>query len=352
MANISFYPGPSRVYSNITEYIYEAYKDGYMSANHRSEQFMELSKATKATLRKRLKVPKDYKIAFVSSATECWEIIGQSLALESTQHFYNGAFGEKWMKYTQKLVRNVSSCQFSIDEGLPVDQLDPTADLLCVTHNETSNGTFVRDATIKELSKARSSNQLIALDATSSMAGIGLPWKHGDIWYASVQKCFGLPAGLALLILSPSAVARALEVAEYDHYNSLLRVLENADKEQTHHTPNVLNIYLLQRTQELSQGIEHVEEKIVKRAKMWEDFVEERQSFKLLSCDHNLRSPTVLALRASEPEKIRELAGAAGFTLGSGYGDWKPVSFRVANFPALKRREIESLVNFFRKNFD
>ncbi|MEM9328793.1 MAG: aminotransferase class V-fold PLP-dependent enzyme, partial [Bacteroidota bacterium] len=283
--------------------------------------------------------------------TECWEIIAQSLAKESTQHFYSGAFGEKWKVYTQKLVKNVSMCQFGINEKLPVDQLDNSAEIICVTHNETSNGTCVNDKIMRKLAKARSGGQLLAYDATSSMAGVHLPWEHGDIWYASVQKCFGLPAGLALLVLSPAAVARAQEVGENHHYNSLLRILENAGKEQTHHTPNVLNIYLLKRTQELSQGIEHTEEKVMKRSRFWSEFVTDLKQFELLSADEDIRSHTVLAVRTAKPEKVRNMAAAAGFALGSGYGEWKPDSFRIANFPAIKRREIEALANFFRKNF-
>ncbi len=352
MANISFYPGPSRVYSNITEYIYEAYKDGYMSANHRSELFMDLSRETKAVLHKRLGIPKDYQITFVSSATECWEIIAQSLVTESSQHFYNGAFGEKWMDYTKELVKKVYSCQFSIDEQLPVKQLNKSADVVCVTHNETSNGTYISQKVMKQLAKARSDGQLLAFDATSSMAGIQLPWEQGDVWFASVQKCFGLPAGLALLVLGPSAVKRAEQIGERSHYNSLLRIMENASKEQTHHTPNVLNIYLLRRTQDLSQGIAHAEGKVLKRAAFWREFFEEYESFEFLSSEADVRSPTVMALRTSKPKKLIELAASAGFTLGKGYGTWKQESFRVANFPAIKRREIEALSNFFRKNFD
>jgi phosphoserine aminotransferase len=51
---------------------------------------------------------------------------------------------------------------------------------------------------------------LIAVDATSSMAGVELDWQSADIWFASVQKCFGLPAGMAVMVCSP----RALQYAE------------------------------------------------------------------------------------------------------------------------------------------
>ena len=351
MANISFYPGPSRVYSNVPEYIYEAHKDGILSINHRSDEFMSLARKAKKVLHEKLEIPDDYRILFMSSATESWEVIGQSLIRHKSQHFFNGAFGEKWCKYTELLGKEVSSHSFSMEETLPIDKLDQEADCICLTHCETSNGTYIPVDTLNVLSSQRNPDQLIAVDATSSMAGLRLPWDKADYWYASVQKCFGLPAGLGIAVLSPGAVNRAEELAEKKHYNSLLKILENEEKHQTHHTPNVLGIYLLYRTQDFSKPIHKVEEKLLNRQRYWTDFLSSFKSFDLLVQNPEVRSPTVLAVKAKKPEKVKELAKDAGFTLGNGYGPWKDSCFRIANFPAIKRREIEQLSSFLRKNF-
>ncbi|MEL7002780.1 MAG: aminotransferase class V-fold PLP-dependent enzyme, partial [Bacteroidota bacterium] len=61
------------------KYVKEAYNEGILSANHRSQSFMDLYKKTQDLLRAKLNVPEDYFIFFTSSATECWEIIAQSL---------------------------------------------------------------------------------------------------------------------------------------------------------------------------------------------------------------------------------------------------------------------------------
>ncbi len=74
---ISFYPGPSRVEDCIPEYVRDAYNQGVLSINHRSDEFMALTKATIQILKDRLNIPENYSVFFTSSATECWELIAQ-----------------------------------------------------------------------------------------------------------------------------------------------------------------------------------------------------------------------------------------------------------------------------------
>src|SRR5688572_15863826 len=99
----SFYPGPSRVHKEIPEYVKDAYKAGIMSINHRSDEFVKMSETTISLLKQKLNIPKNYTVFFTSSATECWEIIAQSLVTDRSYHIYNGAFGQKWFDYTKRL---------------------------------------------------------------------------------------------------------------------------------------------------------------------------------------------------------------------------------------------------------
>ncbi|MDW3195173.1 MAG: aminotransferase class V-fold PLP-dependent enzyme [Cytophagales bacterium] len=351
MANVTFYPGPSRVYSNVPEYIYEAHKDGIMTINHRSDAFMELAKQTKSVLHEKLGIPQDYRILFLSSATESWEVTAQSLTKNCSQHFYNGAFGKKWHQYADSILDHTLGTTFGLNSALPIQELSPEADCICLTHCETSNGTFISSVLLEELDKQRNPDQLVTIDATSSMGGLHLPWEKGDYWYASVQKCFGLPAGLGIAVVSPKAVKRAEEIGEKGHYNSLLRMLENEAKHQTHLTPNVLGIYLLYRTQEYSKTIDLVEEKLRKRFAYWIEFLEEFKEFTFLAENPLVRSPTVVAISSDHAQEVKKLSQEAGITLGNGYGDWKASSFRIANFPAIKRKEIELLSKFLRKQY-
>ena len=248
---ISFYPGPSRVHDEIPKYVKDAYKLGIMSINHRSPSFIKISEKTIALLKKKLNIPKDYTVFYTSSATECWEIIAQSLITEKSYHFYNGAFGQKWFDYTKRLRPQAEGIFFQVENVLdPAKSIFPNENaVICITQNETSNGTQVTNTLIRRIKK-NNPQHLIAIDATSSMGGIKLDFKTADIWFASVQKCFGLPAGLAVMLCSPRAKEKMNLIGETNHYNSLTAIDRMSQIGQTPFTPNVLGIYLLMRSVE------------------------------------------------------------------------------------------------------
>lgn len=346
---ITFYPGPSKVYPEIEHYLSDAYKSGILSVNHRSEPFMKMLKETIDTMKLKLEIPADYEIYFCSSATECWEIIAQSLVETKSLHVYNGAFGEKWMEYTQKIKPASDGLFFDLNAFPEISHIigDQESDLICLTHNETSNGTALPDSFFVELRKK--TEKVITVDATSSMAGVVFPWKEADVWYASVQKCFGLPAGLSVMVVSPKAVQQAEKIGERDHYNSLLFVRDNFLKYQTPYTPNALGIYLAGRVMDQVQMLSEISIQIKDRAKSWYQFLSEF-GFNVLVENEEVRSDTVIAV-SGEKEQIAAIKKGAkenGIMLGNGYGSWKETSFRIANFPAITLDEINQLKVFLK----
>jgi phosphoserine aminotransferase len=346
---ISFYPGPSRVHDDIPIYVKEAFKKGILSINHRSDEFMKISENTIGLLKKKLDIPKGYTVYYTSSATECWEIIAQSLITKKSYHLFNGSFGEKWFEYTKRICSGARNYVFDKDETLSPKKyrFGSGPGVICITQNETSNGTQVSSSIIREIKK-NNPGHLIAVDATSSMGGIALDFKAADIWFASVQKCFGLPAGLGLMVCSPEAVKQVKKINEKDHYNSLTFMTEMMDKWQTPFTPNVLNIYLLMRVLEDSKPIAAVNKKIVNRYDQWMEFMDSAEHMKHLIKNEAVHSLTVIPVTASAEfvTRIKKEAKQEGFLLGEGYGDLKNNTFRIANFPAIKKSEIEKLRKF------
>jgi phosphoserine aminotransferase len=346
---ISFYPGPSRVHDEIPKYVADAHEKGILSINHRSEGFMEISEETISLLKEKLNIPNDFTIFYTTSATECWEIIAQSLAAGRSYHVFNGSFGQKWYEYTKKIGSGVRSYPFEREELINPKKLrfGSEGGVICITQNETSNGTQVHDEAIRQV-KENNPDHLIAVDATSSMGGVMMNFNNADVWFASVQKCFGLPAGLGLMVCSPKAIARARAVDERDHYNSLMFMNDMMEKWQTPFTPNVLNIYLLMRVMRKAKPIEEVHAKITGRYYAWKEFFDERKSLKHLIRNEDAHSYTVIPVTADEKvlSKVKYKAMKKGILLGEGYGELKPVTFRIANFPALKKKEIRFLHDF------
>lgn len=346
---ISFYPGPSRVHEEIPEYVRDAYREGVLGINHRSEEFMKISENVVRLLKSKLHIPEDYTIFYTTSATECWEIVAQSVITEASFHIYNGAFGKKWYDYTRRLRAGAKSFLFDYNELIDVKKLrlGKKDGVICVTQNETSNGTQVSNGILQSLRERYPAN-LIAVDATSSMAGVFLDFRSADIWFASVQKCFGLPAGLGVMMCSPRAMEKAQENGENNHYNSLTFMAEMMTKWQTPFTPNVLNIYLLYRVLENTKDIEEVEKKVQERYRQWVDFFSSRETLRHLIINESVQSFTVIPVRAKEAlvTAIKSRAKKRGLLLGEGYGDLKSSTFRIANFPAIKKSEIKILKDF------
>jgi phosphoserine aminotransferase len=339
---MTFYPGPSKVYPQVAQYLQNAFAEGILSVNHRSEECMKITRGAIEGLHEKLNIPADYHVYFISSATEAWEIIAQSLTRRKSLHFYNGAFGEKWADYAEKLISEIERIPFELNELPDLQGFDNFNDVVCSTQNETSNGTQIKD--LRPFKKAFP-EAIIAVDATSSLAGIELNFNDGDVWFASVQKCFGLPAGMAIMICSPRAIERATEINDYKFYNSLLFIHANFQKFQTHYTPNVLNIYLLNKLMLDVANISVISETIKQRAIKWYDFFESN-GMKCLAQNPAIRSDTVITIEGSSEEiqAIKTLTKAQGVTIGNGYGSWKNTTFRIANFPAIEKSEIEALM--------
>lgn len=339
---MTFYPGPSKVYPQVAQYLQDAFAEGILSVNHRSEEGMKITRGAIEGLHQKLNIPPDYHVYFISSATEAWEIIAQSLTVQKSLHFYNGAFGEKWADYAEKLVTEIERKPFNLNELPDLQGFDNFKDIVCITQNETSNGTQIKD--LKAFRKAFP-EAIIAVDATSSLGGIALDFNDGDVWFASVQKCFGLPAGMAIMICSPLAIQRATEINDRKFYNSLLFIHDNFQKFQTHYTPNVLSIYLLDKIMLNVPNISIISENIKQRADKWYDFFDSK-GMKYLAHNPAIRSDTVITIEGTTEgiKAIKTLSKTHGITVGNGYGSWKNTTFRIANFPAIEDFEIETLM--------
>ena len=371
---MNFYPGPSKVYPSVKNWLQEAYKENILSIQHRSNTFMQMYENIVKKLQEKHNIPKEYLIIFTSSATECWHILNDTFGDNNfsklnAYHFYNGAFGKKWFEYRKSSYpKTTFGVEFGMNEELgdkffqQIPQNDYLPNLICLCQNETSNATQISPTTLSEIRQNRQ-NDFIFIDATSSWAGQELNFQEADVWFASVQKCFGLPAGLGIMALSPnlidfyqneiknsknkSAVIGVSTNNTHTRYNQLSFLIEKAKQFQTTYTPNVLNIYLLSKVMEYSPNISETSQKIEKRATDLYDFLETK-GFKLLIENKNIRSQTVLAIELNEPKLsfLKQQAQNANIILGNGYGKWKDTTWRIANFPQHTDAEFEVLKEF------
>lgn len=347
---LSFYPGPSKVYPEVLGFIQEAFQEGMVSINHRSPRFEKLLKATLDSLHEKWNIPADYRIYFISSATEAWEIVSQSLVEEKSMHLYNGAFGKKWAHYASQIHPESVSHAFDLQASLSdiSKNIDFSGiDTLCLVQSETSNGS---GQVIQRSDYALDPSSILAVDATSSMGGILLPWLEADVWLASVQKCLGIPAGLGLLICSPKALERAENLQKRAHYNDILLMEENRKLFQTHYTPNVLSIFVLHKLTQFLPNLTEIHAQTMEKSTRLAEFWDTQKGLDFLIKNPALRLPTVLALKGNptDIQNIKNICLQNQIELGNGYGEWKENTVRIANFPSHTSADFDQLFNTLR----
>lgn len=334
---LTFGPGPSQLTADTVDAIREIAVSGFLSSSHRGQWFKDVCKTAVEGLRCAFAIPDDYHLLFQPSATAAMELLLRNFVSTRSFHFVHGAFSQRFFETATEM--RIQALSFVGDPKCAIDwrnaSVPEDVDTLCVTHNETSTGLAWPQAELADLRKAFP-DRLLVVDATSSWGGTDHDWRVADAWFASVQKCLGMPAGLGVVTLSPKAleVATATEVAVPWNPVGWQRIPQLVDKMsqwQTPETPNMLAIALLARQMERwdhARVVSQTEEKarfIYRPTELWQPFV----------IDPAWRSKTVAHFLSDRADEIRGKAQRAGYQLGSGYGAYKKNGIRLANFPAL-----------------
>ena len=343
---INFYPGPSKIYPDVSKYFMEGLSSGLFSMNHRSNAFHELYSSFKNTVKSYFDIPSGYEVSTLSSATEAWEVINQSFSHLDFHHYFNGAFGEKWKDYNSLINNKVSSQLFNFDKVLDPSTIKDKEGVLCLTHNETSNGTFINDSILKKI-RHNNPKALIAIDSTSILGGYAFDFTNIDICFSSVQKCLGQPSGMAVIITSEKVKSYLNQTVL--HYNDLKSILKNSEKSETTHTPNISGIYNLYRTLQNIKPLNEISEQTLQRKQsIIKIGTESNLSF--ISSNPEISSPTVISINLSGRSfiEVETAALSKGLIIGKGYGKHKETSFRIANFPAHNSSEINILHSFLK----
>lgn len=358
MKKIFFTPGPTELYPVVHNEVVHALNSGICSINHRSTEFIDIYRHTDLQLRKLMSIPDGFLIMFLSSATECMDRLIQNCVAERSYHFVNGAFSERFYRTAVELRKEASSILVEHGHGFELEEVPDMhkPEMICITQNETSTGVCVPMEDIYSIRKAYP-DALIAIDIVTAAPFIRPDFRKIDAAFFSVQKGFGMPAGLGVLIANDRCIAKAHSLKDsgvpIGSFHNLISLAEYAGKYQNTETPNLLGIYLLGKVCEHLNSIGH--EKIAKetseKAEMLYDALEKSPHAAPLVRDKRVRSKTVIVVQAGERQaELRKLAYDAGYIVGSGYGKYKSSEIRIANFPMHLKEDVaalsEILVNF------
>lgn len=345
---ITFNPGPSQISPAIADDLAAIARSGLLSTSHRTERVREVVRAAVEGIHRAMGVPEDYAVVFQPSATAAMDLLLSNLTTSASHHFVHGAFSERFRRTAVELGRraDVHETEWGHAVRWRESTIADDVELVAVTHNETSTGLcWPRDELAALRDHLGEDGPLRAIDVTSSFGALRMDWTVADVWFGSVQKCLGLPAGLGLVVVGPRAQDRCRELAvSLPAWRSLPTLLDRIATHQTVETPNVLGIALLAR-QLARWDLPEIEEALLSRA-AWLEGASLGQGY--FVGDPAWRSPTVHTIRVDDPAAWRRRAVDHGMTIGGGYGPLKASTIRIANFPAHSQADLERLVGALR----
>ncbi len=348
---INFTPGPSQLFFTVEGHARQAFRDGIPSITHRSKQFEHIYQSVKDGLRALLGLPDSFHVAFTGSATEVWERSIENLVTEKSLHFVNGSFSARYFEVAKQLGRRPE--KYEVTEGLGFNEYAPqgTPELIALTHNETSTGVSLPLDFIHSF-RSIHPDALVVVDAVSSLPYPAFDYTKIDAVFFSVQKAFGLPAGLGVWLLNDRCVARAELLLAQGHtigsYHSIPSLVSLAKKNQTPETPNVLGIYLLSKVLEdfNRRGIQQIRKETEYKAALLYQALERTKVASPFVHNTAFRSNTVIVAQCDgHTETITKALAAQGMLPGDGYGKFKTTQLRFANFPTHSKEQYEHLVD-------
>ena len=353
-------PGPSENYFVVEEAIKEALKSKITAISHRSTAFKVIFEHTVLQLKELLQLPDDFSITFTGSANEIWERILQSCVEKESFHLVNGSFSKKFYQFAEQLHLMPSKYEVDFGKGFLVEYINVpnSAELIAVIQNETSSGV---QFSIENIAKIREKNKkkLIVVDAVSSLPYANLDFSIIDSVYFSVQKGFGVPAGLGVWIYNQKMIekAKSLETKgkSIGTYHSLLELDKYAQDNQTPETPNVLAIFVLGKVVEAmnKKGIETIRRETDYKAELLYHTLEKSNSLSPLVkiTEKSQRSKTVIVANVEKQTSsdVVNFLEKKGIVIGKGYGSFKDSQIRIANFPTHSKELMEQVADFIKQ---
>lgn len=347
-----FTVGPSQEYPRLREFLEQGLAEDIHSISHRSPRFVELFLSASHGVTSLLGAPDDRAVVFAGSATEWMERSLQNLSRERTLHFVSGHFAKRFYDFALEMGRDARKVDQHDDGSFSMSDVPAhfSPELIALTHNETSNGTQLSERFFADV-RAAFPDALIALDVVSSAPVVPQAFTAADVVFFSVQKGFGMPAGLGVALVSPRAVARASELRSAGQYtgffHSLPKLAEYAAKGNTVETPNVLGIYLLDRiVRDLAPRAATLADETAQKAALIREALARSNDIELEPIASEYLSQTVIVAKTPGGSKpIIDRLKAQGITIASGYGTRKDTHIRIGNFPQHTVEDVERLVS-------
>ncbi len=346
-----FIPGPVKVNDDVLQQLARP------TLGHRGKEYSQLQGETVEMLKKILYTEQNVFLS-TSSASGIWEAAIRNCVGpdETVLCTCCGAFSDKWADVVKSCGRNVDELKVDWGKATTAEMIDEKLAsgkyaAITLVYNETSTGLTNPVYEISEMIKEKYPDVLIFVDSVSAMVGLPLHFdKLGwDITFASVQKAFAIPPGLAVAAVSNRALEKSKDVPNRGYYFDFQLWAKAAAKSQTLATPNVPHIMALNYQCEklVAEGMENV----WARHKEMGEFVRSwaKEKFDLF-CEEQYASDTLTTIKNTRGINVAETINAIqqkhNTIFGNGYGKLKEQAFRIAHMGDITLDDLKELLGW------
>lgn len=324
--------------------------------SHRSIEYRKLHRDTTIRLQKFLEAEKSTVLLIPASGTGFMEASIRNAVTYGGKVLVTiiGAFGERYREVVESNGRQPVVLRKKPGEPVLPEELDealkknPDVEAVTITYNETSTGVL---NPLRELAKvAKEHDKLVFVDAVSAMgaADIKVDEWNLDIVFASSQKAFGLPPGLAMAAVSNTVFEKAKNITERGWYFDLLKLKDYLEREwstpSTPPIPQIIGLNIVLRIIERMGGkyswLKMYEERAKKiRNKVIELGLE-------LFAKPGYYSPTITVIKTPpgiNGVEVYKAMRSRGFEIAKGYGPVKNITFRIGHMGYIRDEDIDEL---------
>jgi alanine-glyoxylate transaminase / serine-glyoxylate transaminase / serine-pyruvate transaminase len=345
-------PGPTNVPERVLRAMDRAVID------HRSPEFAALTRDVVSGLAEVFGTQEGSIAIYPASGTGGWEasLVNVLAPGDRVLMFGNGHFSAGFAQAARRLGFDVDEVQLEsgqpvtaadVDERLRADTAEPRYRAVAVVHNETSTGVESDLAAIRLAIDGAGHDALLIVDAVSSLASVPVDVDQVgiDVCLAGSQKGLMLPPGLAVLCLSPRAVAISERGGSPRNYFDWRPILRANERGFYPYTPATLMFFGLQEALRLlrEEGLASVYERHRRLAAGVRAAV---AAWGLATVCRIPASASQTLTAVVVPEGIDSTAlidrarGRYGLSLGVGLGQLAGRVFRIGHLGALNELEV------------
>ncbi|UOQ83335.1 3-phosphoserine/phosphohydroxythreonine transaminase [Gracilibacillus salinarum] len=241
-----------------------------MELSHRSGLFTDIITNAEKLLRELMNIPDHYKVLFVQGgASQQFAAVPLNLMKNGKADFVNtGSWSKKAIKEAKKyldvnVIASSENENFTYIPTVHKDMIDPEADFVHITTNNTIEGTAYHEI-------PDTGNVPLVADMSSNILSEEIDVSKFGVIYAGAQKNIG-PAGLTVLIVREDLIGNATPQCP-----TMLDYQTHSDSDSLYNTPPTYGIYIAKLVFEWLKdlgGLQAMQARNEKKAALLYDYI-------------------------------------------------------------------------------